>query len=237
MFWLLFDDLGLLFSLLTIPNIFFPLFCPRHLWKALSAQLHGPGDVSLQDLHPPRTAQPRLQGNFHLPGCPLPALRRHAHDLHIQQAQHEAQGDGRLDLHGAEQQRAGRAKSLAGNEGIKGDAGLQVAHAARVLMVTGAACRSWDPWVVIPVSGKQLSHGKHCALPGLVRFNLAVNVICREHCKWQGLGSKFTSCLCRLPCIFHIQIIIPREKQRASLQNPLFGPCLAHFVTGLTIAV
>lgn len=143
-FWVIFDYLGLSCSLLTVPNVLFPVFCPRHLWKALPAQLCGPGDVSLQDLHPSRAAQPCLQGNFHLPGCPLPALRCHTNDLHIQQTQHEAQRDDRLDLHGAEQQRRRRAKSLAGDEGVKGAAGLQVAHIAGVLMVTRAACRSWD---------------------------------------------------------------------------------------------
>lgn len=73
-FWVIFDYLGLSFHLLTVPNVLFPVFCPRYLWEALPAQLCGPGDVSLQDLHPSRAAQSCLQGNFHLPGCPLPAL-------------------------------------------------------------------------------------------------------------------------------------------------------------------
>lgn len=116
----------------------------RYLWEALPAQLRGSGDVSLQDLPPPGPAQPCLQGNFHLPGRPLPAVGRHPADLHLQQAQHEAQGDGGLDLPGPEQQRGGGAEPLAGDEGLAGDAGLQVAHAAGVLGVARAACRFWD---------------------------------------------------------------------------------------------
>lgn len=139
-----FDSLEFSFSLSPVPNVLFPLFCPRHLRKALPTQLCGSGDVSLQDLHPSRAAQPCLQGNFHLPGCSLPALRCHANDLHIQQTQHEAQRDDWLDFDGSEQQRRGRAKPLAGNEGIKGDTGLQVAHATGVLVVTRAACGTWD---------------------------------------------------------------------------------------------
>lgn len=109
----------------------------------MPAQLRGSGDVPLQDLRAPGTAQPRLQGDFHLPGRPLPALRRHPADLHLQQAQHEAQGDGGLDLHGPQQQRGGGAEPLAGDEGLAGDTGLQVAHAAGVLVLARAACRTW----------------------------------------------------------------------------------------------
>lgn len=172
--WCFFDCLGLSFSLSPFPNVLFPLFCPRHLWKALPAQLCGSGDVSLQDLHPSRTAQPCLQGNFHLPSCPLPALWCHANDLHIQQTQHEAQRDDRLDFHGSEQQWRRRAKSLAGNEGIERDAGLQVAHTTGVLVVTRAAWGFWDYGLssLVLTQQKTAIPGKHRALRGHVCFNL-----------------------------------------------------------------
>lgn len=165
-----FDCLGLSFILPSVPNILFPLFCPRYLWKALPAQLCGSGDVSLQNLHPSRTAQPCLQRNFHLPSCSLPALWCHTNDLHIQQTQHEAQRDDWMDFYGSEQQRRGRAKSLAGNEGIERDTGLQVAHAAGVLVVTRTACGSWYdelPFLVLSQQQKavpwqtQYSDGSH----------------------------------------------------------------------------
>lgn len=144
-FGVAFDYLGLSFSLSPAPNVPFPLFFYlRHLRKALPAQLRGPGDVSLQDLRAQGTAQPRLQGDFHLPGGPFPAVRRDPADLHLQPAQHEAQGDDRLDLPGPQQQRGGGAEPLAGHEGLAGDTGLQVAHSAGVLGVARAACRSWD---------------------------------------------------------------------------------------------
>lgn len=190
-------------------------FCLRYLREALPAQLRGSGDVSLQDLPPPGPAQPCLQGNFHLPGRPLPAVWRHPADLHLQQAQHEAQGDGRLDLPGPEQQRRGGAEPLAGDEGLAGDAGLQVAHAAGVLGVPRAACRAWDEGL-FSFSGRAHSF----ILPSL----------CHGYQRWQGLGSKFLPFLLALhfphPCN-------PSEKQWEYLQNPFLSHCLAHFSIGL----
>lgn len=82
----------------------------------------------MQDVSAPRPAQPCLQGDLRLPGGAVPAVRRHTHGVHLQPAQHEAQGDGGLDRSGPEQQRRGGAAPLAGHEGEPRTAGLPLAR-------------------------------------------------------------------------------------------------------------
>ena len=106
---------------------------PRHVCQVDLAELHGPGDVQVQDVHLPRTAQPHLQGDVCLSGGPLPALGRHAHPLRLQQAQHQTQGDDRLDLVRTQQLRRGGAHTLDTDEGVKGAAGLSLAQPVGVI--------------------------------------------------------------------------------------------------------
>lgn len=86
-------------------------FC-RHVCEANTAQLDGAGDVQVQNFHPPRAAEPCVQGDVRVPGCPVPAVGRDAHPVRVQQAQHEAERDDRLDLLRAQQLGRRRAQSL-----------------------------------------------------------------------------------------------------------------------------
>lgn len=87
----------------------------------------------MQDVHMPRAAQPHLQGDVCLPGGPLPAVGCHAHPLCVQQAQHQTQGDDRLDLAGTQQLRRGGAHALDTDEGVQGTAGLSLAQSVGVV--------------------------------------------------------------------------------------------------------
>ncbi|KAM8914970.1 synaptotagmin-14 isoform 3-T3 [Spinachia spinachia] len=109
------------------------LYNQRYICQADLTELHGPRDVQVQDLHLPRSAQPDLQGDLRLPGGPLPAVGRHAHPLRLQQAQHEAQGDDRLDLAGPQQLGGGGAHPLDSDEGVQRAAGVPLAQLVGVL--------------------------------------------------------------------------------------------------------
>lgn len=87
----------------------------------------------MQDVHLPRPAQPHLQGDICIPGSPVPAVRRHAHPVGLQQTQHETEGDDWLDLSRAEQLWGGGAYSLDSDEGIKGTTGVSMAQSFGVL--------------------------------------------------------------------------------------------------------
>lgn len=72
----------------------------------------------MQDFNLPWSAQPNLQGDLRLPGSAVPAVGRHTHTLRLQQAQHEAEGDDRLDFAGPQQFRGGGAHPLDSDEGV-----------------------------------------------------------------------------------------------------------------------
>lgn len=52
----------------------------------------------MQNFNPARAAEPRVQGDLRFPGGSVPALGRDTHPVRVQQAQHEAEGDDRLDF-------------------------------------------------------------------------------------------------------------------------------------------
>lgn len=87
----------------------------------------------MQDVHLPRPTQPHLQGDLRVPSSSVPAFRRHAHPVCLQQAQHETEGDDWLDLSGAEQLRGGGADTLDTDEGIEGTTGVSMAQSFGVL--------------------------------------------------------------------------------------------------------
>lgn len=93
----------------------------------------------MQDVNLPRSAQPHLQGDLRLPGSTVPAVGCHSHPLRLQQAQHEAEGDDRLDFAGPQQLRGGGAHPLDSDERVQGTAGLPLAQSVGVLAA------SWSP--------------------------------------------------------------------------------------------
>lgn len=87
----------------------------------------------MQDVHLPRSAQPHLQGDVRLPGSAIPAFGCHAHPLRLQQAQHEAEGDDRMDFARPQQLRGGGAHPLDSDERVQRTAGLPLAQFVGVL--------------------------------------------------------------------------------------------------------
>lgn len=142
-------------SLIVVPSS--RSFHLRYLCEARPAKLHGPGDVQVQDVYLSRSAQPNLQRDVCLPGGPVPVVGHHAHSLRLQQAQHEAQGDDRLDLTGPQQLWRGGAHPLDADERVQRTAGLPLAQSLGVLR-EGWDSKETKSLVIGAGGGQQSAH-------------------------------------------------------------------------------